>query len=75
MSAKNQVHVSRWMIDHDPEQYALQNFDKACEHLKNGTAFVNTNIPPGMTYRAWNIETILEQYAKGDATVLDGDWS
>ncbi|KAJ8610410.1 hypothetical protein MRB53_038572 [Persea americana] len=75
MSPKNQVHVSRWMIDHGPEQYALQNFDKASDHLKNGTAFVNTNIPPGMLYRPWNIETILEQHAKGDATVLDGDWS
>ncbi|KAK4553882.1 hypothetical protein LTR86_009057 [Recurvomyces mirabilis] len=69
------VHVARWMLEHDPEQYAIDNYGKALSHLTHGTAFENTNKPMNMKYRPWTIDGLLEARRKGEPTVLDGDWS
>jgi len=51
--------LSRWIVDHDPEQYAFKNYEKAHRHLERGGPFQNTNILPGMTYRPWTIDGLL----------------
>ena len=71
---KNQVHIGKWMLEHDPEQYAIENYQSALAHLQTGAAFKNTNIPPGVVYTPWTIDGLLEAQAKGEPTVLDGDW-
>lgn len=71
----NHAQVGRWILRHDPAQYALDNYRKAAMHLDNGTPFKNTNIPPRMVYVPWTIDSLIESHAKGEPTVLDGDWS
>lgn len=66
--------VGRWILQHDPAQYAMENYDKAESHLVHGTSFKNTNIPPGMDYVKWTIDTLPKAHAEGQPTVLDGDW-
>ena len=72
---KNQVHVGKWILEHDPEEYAVQNYDEALAHIMSGTPFRNTNTPPGLEYRPWTINGLLEAQRKGEPTVLDGNWS
>lgn len=69
------VHFGTWILEHDPEKYALENYESALEHLKSGTPFKNTNTPPGMVYKPWTIDSLMDDHAKGEATVLSGDWS
>lgn len=69
------VHAGKWMFNHDARQYAKENYGQARNHLVKGTSFRNTNIPPGLKYRPWTIDGLLEAQANGEPTVLDGDWS
>lgn len=71
------MHVTfgKWIVDHDPEAYALENYDAALEHLHYGTTFKNTNTPPGLVYHPWTIEGLLEAEKKGEPTVFNADWS
>ncbi|CAJ2505209.1 Uu.00g126030.m01.CDS01 [Anthostomella pinea] len=71
---QKQVHIGRWILEHDPEQYVVDNYEKALECLRDGGEWENTNIPPGLVYRPWTIDGLLEAQAKGEPTVLDGDW-
>jgi 2-polyprenyl-6-methoxyphenol hydroxylase-like FAD-dependent oxidoreductase len=68
------VHLGRWIVEHDPEQYAYRNYDQALKHLVDGAPFQNTNTPPGHVYRPWTIDGLLEAQKRGEQTVLDGDW-
>ena len=68
-------HIGRWIIEHDPEAYALENYEAALAHLQNGEPFQNTNTPPGMVYKPWTIDSLIEAQEKGEPTVLDGDWN
>ncbi|WPH01967.1 FAD-dependent monooxygenase mdpD [Acrodontium crateriforme] len=68
------LHLGKWIIEHEPEQYAYDNYAAAARHLSQGSEFKNTNTPPGMVYRPWTIDTLLEAQARGEPTVLDGDW-
>ncbi|CRG89060.1 Cytochrome P450 oxidoreductase, putative [Talaromyces islandicus] len=45
----NLLHVGKWILNYDSETYTLENYQKALEHLKNGTPFLNTNTPPGLS--------------------------
>lgn len=74
-SKKHQAMIPKWIINHDPESYALQNYVHALSHLTDGTTFVNTNIPPGLTYIPWTIDDLLLSHEKGEPSVLDGDWT
>lgn len=64
-----------WIMDHDPERYAYERYDEALEHVKNGSAFQNTNVPPNMTYVPWTIDTLMDDHEKGMPTILDADWT
>ncbi|KAK5175117.1 uncharacterized protein LTR77_000254 [Saxophila tyrrhenica] len=68
------VRVGRWILEHDPELYALENYAGATAHLAHGTPFQNTNTPKGLVYMPWTIQGLLEAQEKGEATILDGDW-
>ena len=65
--------TASWIWSHDPERYAIDNFDKARDFLVNGASFQNTNLPSGYTYKPWTIDEVLEKAAKGEFP-LEGDW-
>ena len=65
----------RWLYDHDPEQYAFDNYDKAMAHIEHGAGFKNTNAPPGVEYQPWTINSLTKTLEKGEPTILDGGWS
>ena len=67
--------IGRWIVAHDPESYAAEKYEEALSHLKDGTPFKNTNVPPGMVYQPWTIEGLVAAKERGDVTVLDGDWT
>ena len=69
--------VGRWVLAHDPEQYAYENFGLAFNHLVSGAPFENTNIPKGYVYKPWTMAGLGEQAAAGKslAKELAGDWS
>ena len=53
------LQVWQWLIKHDPEQYAYDNYGKAVDYLSSGAPFQNTNIPPGLVYQPWSIDQFL----------------
>ena len=59
------------------ELYARENYEKCLDHLKNGTAFENTNLPPGHVFKPWNLESELKRMESGRRSSLkeNGDWS
>ena len=65
----------RWILDHEPEVYARENYSAALAHIRHGAEFKNTNTPPGMVYIPWSIDSLLEAHERGEPTILDGDWS
>ncbi|KAJ5777658.1 hypothetical protein N7520_000904 [Penicillium odoratum] len=66
--------LGTWIWQHDPEQYAIENYTSALAHLAGGSAFHNTNIPPGYVYQPWTIDGLLKALEMGEEIVLDGDW-
>jgi hypothetical protein len=66
--------VGSWVITHDPEQYAHNNYYKAAEHLLTGTPFENTNIPPGYKYKPWTVRELLTASDRGETVKDEGDW-
>lgn len=40
-----------WIVEHDPEQYAIDNYSGALAHVKHDEPFKNTNTPRGVEYR------------------------
>jgi hypothetical protein len=71
------LRMSKWIWQHDPAQYARDNFRKAFSAVVNGTEFQNTNLPPGAKYEPWTIEEELARENQGLRTTLysSGDWS
>ena len=69
--------VGNWILAHDPEQYAYENFGTAFNHLVSGAPFKNTNIPPGYVHVPWTMADLSKQAAAGKslASSLSGDWS
>jgi 2-polyprenyl-6-methoxyphenol hydroxylase-like FAD-dependent oxidoreductase len=72
---KPQMHFGKWIVEHDPEHYAYDNYHKALDHLQTGAVFKNSNTPQGLVYRPWTIDGLLKASEKGEPTILDGDWS
>ncbi|TPX09882.1 uncharacterized protein E0L32_008904 [Thyridium curvatum] len=74
---KARIRYPKWLFRHDPEAYVSEKWSEASEHLKKGTKFQNTNIPPGHTFSHWTIQDIHKQIAEGKRVqdLLDGDWS
>lgn len=67
--------VGRWVMVHDPEQYAYDNYEAAARHVIEGTPFPNSNSVPGYTYKPWDIKDLLEASASGISLADDGDWT
>ncbi|CAG7941447.1 unnamed protein product [Penicillium salamii] len=67
--------VGDWLVHHDPEQYAYDNYEKCAEHLVNGTAFKNTNSVPGYEYKPWTVKELLDASERGAPVQDEGDWS
>lgn len=69
--------MSKWIWQHDPVQYARDNFHKAFAAVVDGAEFQNTNLPPGAKYEPWTIEEELARESQGLRTTLysTGDWS
>lgn len=67
--------IADLIIRHDPEQYALDNYEKALAHLDEGAAFTNTNTPPNLKYIPWTIDSLVEALDEGKPSIMDGDWT
>ena len=66
--------VGRWLSSHDPEQYVYDNWQACSDHLLTGSAFQNTNLPPGYVYEPWTMEGMMAASRNGVLPVDDGDW-
>ncbi|KAJ5730710.1 uncharacterized protein N7483_005218 [Penicillium malachiteum] len=66
--------LGAWIWEHDPEQYAIENYDKAMKHLADGCSFQNNNTPHGYSYRPWTLDELLSDKEMGKKIVLEGDW-
>ncbi|ORY63491.1 uncharacterized protein BCR38DRAFT_344406 [Pseudomassariella vexata] len=53
--------VGPWIVRHDAEKYAFENFEQCAEHVKNGAPFENTNTPPGKKYEPWTVKGLQEE--------------
>ncbi|CAI7599792.1 unnamed protein product [Penicillium pancosmium] len=67
--------VGNWLVHHDPEQYAYENYAKCAEHLLVGAPFENSNSVPGYEYKPWTVKELLDASERGEAVQDEGDWS
>ncbi|MCJ1419423.1 hypothetical protein MMC32_005778 [Xylographa parallela] len=63
-----------WIWKHDPEQYAIESYEKVAGCLKTGHEWMNTNIPPGYVPRPWSIDELILLQEEGKPIVLEGNW-
>lgn len=67
--------IPQWIIKHDPEKYAYENYGKVVESFTDGApSFVSTNLPPGSAYKPWTMRELLEEL-ENNTHAMDGDWS
>lgn len=66
--------LGAWIWQHDPEQYAIENYSKALDNLVSESPFQNINMPVGYVYQPWTIDEVLKAMEMGEEIVLDGDW-
>jgi hypothetical protein len=67
--------VGDWLVHHDSERYAYENYGACAEHLLNNTPFKNTNSVPGYTYKPWTVKELLNASESGEPVEDEGDWS
>ncbi|KAF7627748.1 FAD binding domain protein [Aspergillus flavus] len=67
--------TANWIMRHNPEQYAYDNYGKCANHLLTGAPFQNTNVPPGYTYKPWTVKELMEASDRHEPVVDEGDWS
>jgi hypothetical protein len=67
--------VGDWLVRHDPELYARDNYEMCKRHLVFGTPFENTNAVPGYKYKPWTVKELLERSEKGEPDLDEGEWS
>ncbi|KAI1774425.1 FAD binding domain protein [Hypoxylon cercidicola] len=67
--------VGSWVLKHDPEQYALDNYGNCVNHLVAGAPFGNTNMPPGYVFKPWTVRQLLHETDNGGLVLDEGDWS
>ncbi|KAJ4027803.1 hypothetical protein NW752_000048 [Fusarium irregulare] len=63
-----------WLLRHDSEQYAYENYSKCAGHLLKGMPFQNTNAVPGYTYKPWTVKELLHASECGKPIEDEGDW-
>ncbi|KAH6950315.1 hypothetical protein BKA56DRAFT_506464 [Ilyonectria sp. MPI-CAGE-AT-0026] len=66
--------VGSWIVDHDPQQYAYDNYEKCASFLIKGTPFKNTNGVPGYTLKPWTIHELLSAADRGERLEDEGEW-
>ncbi|KAL4977068.1 hypothetical protein BDW66DRAFT_133317 [Aspergillus desertorum] len=66
--------VGKWLLMHDPERYAYENYESCKEFLLRGEPFTNTNAVPGYTYKPWTVKELLEASKTGEGIADDGEW-
>ncbi|RHZ67176.1 uncharacterized protein CDV56_109471 [Aspergillus thermomutatus] len=64
-----------WIMRHNPEQYAYDNYDACAQHILTGKAFQNTNIPPGYSYKPWTVKELMDASDRREPVIDEGDWS
>ncbi|SPO06485.1 uncharacterized protein DNG_09175 [Cephalotrichum gorgonifer] len=67
--------VGNWVVCHDPEKYAYENYTQCAEHLLTSTPFENTNAVPGYIYQPWTVKELLDASDSGKPVQDEGDWS
>lgn len=65
----------KWLWSHDPEKYAVENYEKALFHLNEGVPFQNTNIPPGYICKPWTIAELIDRPEETERLTSSGDWN
>lgn len=63
-----------WTTTHNAEDYAYANYASCLQHLRQGTPFKNTNIPPGYTYKPWTVKELLHASESGLPDQDEGEW-
>lgn len=66
--------VGKWLINHDPEKYAYDNYKDCACYLTTGTPFKNTNGVPGYTHALWTVQELLAASDRGEKLEDEGDW-
>lgn len=65
-----------WLLKHDPELYAYENYEACAAHLLHGKDFKNTNTVPGFPFKLWTVQELLDKADKGESIDDDeGEWS
>ncbi|KAB8229457.1 FAD-dependent oxidoreductase [Aspergillus alliaceus] len=67
--------TATWIMRHNPEEYAYENYGKVANHILTGAAFRNTNVPPGYTYKPWTVKELMDASDRHEPVVDEGDWS
>ncbi|KAF4913610.1 FAD-dependent monooxygenase [Colletotrichum viniferum] len=64
-----------WLLKHDPEVYAYENYEACAAHLLHEKDFKNSNTIPGFPFKLWTVQELLEKADKGESIDDDeGDW-
>ncbi|KAL2884290.1 hypothetical protein SGCOL_000231 [Colletotrichum sp. CLE4] len=64
-----------WLLKHDPEQYAYDNYEACAESLLQGKEFKNMNTVPGFPFKLRTVQELLAKSDKGESIDDDeGDW-
>ena len=64
----------KWMWDHDPERYVVENWGACREGMVGGREFRNSNTPKGYTYEKWTLDDMLRTEKEGRKIELRGEW-
>ncbi|GFF48251.1 monooxygenase [Aspergillus udagawae] len=67
--------TANWIMRHNPEQYAYNNYARCARHILEGEAFQNNNIPPGYRYEPWTVKELMEASDSHEPVIDEGDWS
>uniref|UniRef100_L2FUI0 FAD binding domain protein n=1 Tax=Colletotrichum fructicola (strain Nara gc5) TaxID=1213859 RepID=L2FUI0_COLFN len=78
-AAKNPRSIAKftgaWLLKHDPEVYAYENYEACAAYLLHGKDFKNSNTVPGFPFKLWTVQELLEKADKGESIDDDkGDW-
>ncbi|KAJ0115630.1 FAD-dependent monooxygenase fsr3 [Diaporthe amygdali] len=60
-----------WLLKHDPELYAYENYEACAAHLLHRKEFKNTNTVPGFPFKLWTVQELLDKSDRGES--IDDD--
>jgi hypothetical protein len=67
--------TGKWLLHHDPELYAYENYEACAAHLLHQKPFTHTNTVPGFPFKPWSVEELLEKSSKGESIEdAEGQW-